>query len=268
MLIASYIISILLDVALAVGLVVYLTRRYKITWLVVGVGALAFLAAQTIQVVVISGAQTPLTNFMSTLTDPIQSLLGWSLLLSLITALLEEVARYIGFRYLKEKANSWEAALTMGSGHVGMETLLYVVLPIAYIFYFMMVARYQGIGSLNLEEADVATFTQQVADYWAVPWHFPFASFVVIIFEILMHLGLAVMVWLSVSRKQWVWLAAAILWHTALDTTYMFLSNVGMSEWGVVGVLAVFAMISLGFLYLVYKKVGTAPAVEVIQAAK
>jgi uncharacterized membrane protein YhfC len=268
MLMASYIISIVLEIALSVGLVVFLTKRYKITWLVVGVGALAFLVAQTLQIVIIYGAQTPLTNFMAAITDPIQSILIGSILVSVITALLEEAARYVGFRYLKEKGNSWEAALTVGSGAAGMETLLYVVLPIAFSFVMMMVARYQGIEAFNLEEAEAATLTTQMAAYWAVPWHIPFTTLFSILFNTILHLSLAVMVWQSVSRKQWVWLVAAILWHTAVDTATVFFSNAGMSEWGVVGVMAGLTLISIGFLYFLYKKIGKEPIVELVKPVK
>ncbi len=268
MLMASYIISILLEIVLAVGLVVFLTRRYKITWLVVGVGALAFLVAQTLQIVVIYGAQTPLTNFMATITDPIQSILIGSILVSVITALLEEVARYVGFRYLKEKGNSWEAAFTMGSGAAGMETLLYIVLPIAFSFVMMMIARYQGAEAFNLEEADAAALTLQMTEFWAVPWHIPFTPLFSVIFNTILHLSLAVMVWQSVSRKQWVWLVAAILWHTAVDTATVFFSNAGMSEWGVVGVLAGLTLISIGFLYLLYKRIGKEQPAALVTPAK
>lgn len=268
MLTISYIISILLEIALAVGLVVFLTRRYKITWLVVGVGALAFLAAQTIQIVVISGLQNPLTNFLTTITDPVQAILIGSIMVSLITALLEEVARYIGFKYLKEKGNSWEAALTVGAGHAGIETLLYVVMPIAISFVMMMVARYQGVEVFNLEEADAAILSLQMTDYWAMAWHIPFTALFGVVFNTIMHLSLAVMVWISVSRKQWLWLVAAILWHTAVDTVSIFFSNMGMSEWGVEGIWAGLTLVSLAILYLIYKKGVQVPSVEVIQSAK
>ncbi len=55
MLTLMYIISIILEIGIPIGLAVWLTRRYKYGWGVVGVGVLTFIASQVIHIPLLAG---------------------------------------------------------------------------------------------------------------------------------------------------------------------------------------------------------------------
>jgi hypothetical protein len=60
-------------------------------------------------------------------------------------------------------------------------------------------------------------------------------------------------------RSAWYYLAA-VLYHTLVDATAVYLVGIGLQVWAIEAAVAVFALISLGIIFY-YKRKGEPPAV-------
>ena len=116
MLIATIILSVVFMFVLPLVLALTLTRRYHATWRTVGVGVLAYLVTQSVMLLLVEGVQAWLQNQLSnviaglSLTTILLYALAW------LACIFTVISLWIGQRYLKNEADSWIGALTLGVG--------------------------------------------------------------------------------------------------------------------------------------------------------
>lgn len=235
MLAAAYIVSFLGMIALPIGLWVYFTRKFALSWKLLLAGGLTFIASQVLHLPLVLG-MGPLLKSVSLLINAI--------ILGLLAGVFEETARYILFRFILKNARSWKEGIFVGLGHGGTEALLLGLLT-AVTFVNMIVYRsidLSTVPTIPPEQLELAK--QQVAAYWAMPWYMAFVGFVERIFAICLHISLSVMVLYAIAYRRPLWFWLALLWHAFVDAVAVYIGQqVGVLASEVL--LAVFAMISV-----------------------
>ena len=245
MLNAALIAAIVIEIGLPFLLGVWLIRRYRTGWFLFLVGVLTFIGSQVLHLPAVYG----LTALFQTgaLPTPPPAVLPYfnAVLLGLLAGLFEETARWVGYRLLKDRGNSWGAALTLGAGHGGVESILVGV--------SVLVSFISNPGMLALSP---------------LAWYDPLAGALERIIAISLHITLSVMVWLAVSRRRWLWFAAAVLWHAALDFVAVLLSGMGAGMWAIEGALSLFLVVNLVLLAVMHRYARrTGAPVEAVPAA-
>lgn len=230
MITAGFIVAILIEIGLPFVLGYLFIRRYRTGWFLFFVGVLTFIGSQVLHIPALQGLTALFQN--GTLPTPPVTILPYfnAVLLGLLAGLFEETARWVGYRVLKQRADSWGAALTLGAGHGGIESILVGVTVLAGLI--------NSFGMIELAP---------------LSWYDPLAGAVERIIALSLHITLSVMVWLSVSRRNAWWFVAAVLWHALLDFAAVLMVSFGWSTWAIEGMLALFLPVNLALLYLMHR---------------
>ena len=260
MTIASFILTILIQIGAPIALGWWLHRRYKVGWGIFGVGVLTFLGSQVVHLPLL-GALNRLPASARFLLDPVIYPLNYALVLGLLAGICEETARWVGFRLLKERGRRWGSALMLGAGHGGVESILVGVTVLINLVVFALVRSGGTVGFLPAET--IAEVQAQMDAFFGLPFLTPLAGAVERIFALVLQVTLTVMVWLSLAprpggqkpRFGGLWFVGAVLFHTLIDALAVWLSLAGWSAWAVEGVLAGLALISVVFLVQVRRRV-------------
>lgn len=244
MITVGFIVAILIEIGLPFLLGYLFIRRYRTGWFLFFVGVLTFIGSQVLHIPAVQGITALFRS--GTLPTPPAAVVPYfdGVLLGLLAGLFEETARWVGYRVLKKRADSWGAALTLGAGHGGIESILVGLTVLAGLVV--------NFGMIELAP---------------LAWYDPLAGAVERIIAISLHLTLSVMVWLSVSRRNAWWYVAAVLWHALLDFVAVVGVRFGWSTWTIEGVLALFLPINLLLLYLFHRYARRTEAPAVPEAA-
>ncbi len=251
--IVSYIIATLFALVVPILLSIVIVRRYKTEWMVLLYGVLALFAAEFLQELIFSGLGTLFNSGNFPLPAVEWQPLFYAALIGLITGILHQAARWIAFRFLRERTNSWGGALTLGIGHATAESVLYIGLPMILTLISVITLTTNGIESLNLSAEDAASIQQQLAAFQALPWYAPLATIVERILAITMHILLAVMVWLSFAQKKKTWLVVAVLWHALITGVGVYISTLKWAPWTEAIPYTIFIALNLWMLVLIYR---------------
>ena len=244
MLYITYTLNALLMIGLPFALAAFLARRLGTRWGLVWVGAVTFIASQVVHI--------PL-NYVLGQAGVIQpAKAGWPLVwyaavLGLSAGLCEEVARYLVVRFWLKRDRSWNAALMFGAGHGGVEAVIFGVLAgIGAINIFIL--RNVDPAQLGVTPDKLPAVQAQVAAAWNVPVLYPLLGAFERVSAISTHLFLAVLVMQAFTRRNSLWLAAAILWHALTDALAVY----AITTWGALpteAIIAVLALIGLGLMF-------------------
>jgi uncharacterized membrane protein YhfC len=167
--------------------------------------------------------------------------------LGLTAGLCEELARYLVLRFWLKRDRSWNAALMFGTGHGGVEAVIFGVLA-AISTFNIFVLRNVDPAQLGVPADKLAAVQTQIAAAWNVPVLYPLLGAFERVTAISTHLFLAVLVMQVFTRRSILWLWAAILWHALTDGLAVF----AISTWGILPTeasIAVLALIGLGLMF-------------------
>lgn len=241
----THLLSPLIIFALAIGLGVFLTRKFGLNWRLYWIGAATFVLSQI--------GHVPFNLAINVLfrrgilpSPPAAWQLPFSALwLGLSAGLFEEGARYIVYRWWAKDARWWGKGLLFGAGHGGAEALILgVLLLITYVF---MVA-YRGADLMKLVPAEQLSLAQQQINlYWSVSWYDSLISALERLFALPIQVVLAVLVLQTFTRHQIRWLFLAIGWHALVDAVAVY----AVQTWSVYtteGLVGVMAVISLAMI--------------------
>ena len=148
----------------------WIIKKRGTSWKLFGVGVLTFIGSQIFHIPAVSG----LTRAFSTGLLPNVSISFApyfnAIVLGLLAGIFEETARWIGYKILKKKADSFGAALTLGAGHGGIEAIIIGVSVLATLISMLALQSSDAaLSALPSGQADLAR--QQVQAYWATAWH-------------------------------------------------------------------------------------------------
>lgn len=234
-------IELLAPVALAVGLTWRFGRRY---WLPVGVGVLTFIGSQVVHLPL-----NWLLGKLGLIVNDQAAAIRTAIVLGLSAGVCEETARAMGYwilghRVLAGRGRTWQAALTLGAGHGGIESILVGAL-VLLTFVNMLVVRNLDLATLGLTGEQLELAQKQVAEYWGLAWHMPLTGAVERLIAILLHLSLSVLVLQAFVRRNALFYMAAIAWHAAVNALAVVLLMNEWSAWAIEGALALTTPLSL-----------------------
>jgi uncharacterized membrane protein YhfC len=143
--------------------------------------------------------------------------LGFALYGCLAAGLFEETGRYLGMRYLVRASDNPGPAVAYGIGHGGIEAILIGTLAMAQTYVF---ATLLNSGRLDATLGP-ALPPDALAQLRAALEHLSLAGLAMGALErlvaLLLQIGLSLVVWRAVERRQLRYLALAILLHALVD---------------------------------------------------
>jgi len=223
---------------------IYFSRKFKLSWKLFLAGGLTFIASQVLHIPLVL-ALTP--TFQS------WGLVLYAVVLGLLAGLFEETARYILFKFILKKANTWNEGVYIGLGHGGTEAIL-IGITAALAFVNMMAYRYIDLSTVpGIPPEQLELAKQQVAAYWATPPYLAMLGFVERIFAMCLHVSLSVMVLYGLTSKKAIWFWMAVAWHAVVDALAVYLGQ-SISMLALEGIVGVCAVISLGIVFWIKPK--------------
>ncbi len=210
----TYFLDALLMLALPVGLAVFLTRRWKTGWGLVGIGAATFILSQIghipFNLLIQKLVEGPLAYWSLAAQTAF-----WAVFSGLSAGVFEEGARYLVLRFWAREARSWQSAVLFGAGHGGIEAIL--VGGLALLAYFVMLAYREIDLATIVPAAQLETARQQVQAYWSVAWYDSLLGALERAMALVCQVAMAVLVMQTFLRRNLLWLGLAILYHAAID---------------------------------------------------
>ena len=234
-----------LMIGIPILLGIYLTSRFRLGWKYWLIGGVVFIISQVFHIPFNLLVLNPVLLQIQQVMPEVLGLLVVSVLLGLSAGIFESSARYFMYRWWIKDARTWRVGVLSGAGHGGIESILLGVLVL--LTYFNMVAyRNIDLGSLNLIPERLSLVSQQLDQYWNLPWYDSLFGALERMFTIPFHIAASVLVLQvfthSPGKQQFRWLVYAILLHTLMDASAVFISN----QWGIylaelfLGLMAIF----------------------------
>lgn len=221
--IAARILNFTLMIAMPFGLAVLLVRKYQTNWNLFGIGAITFILSQAAHIPFNFLVLNPWIESKGLDIQKTSELAVFGLISGLSAGVFEEITRYLGYKLWIRQDRTWRSALMYGAGHGGVESVL---LGGIVLYAFIQAISLRGVDlSIVVGAEQVDLVRNQLAAYWAAPWHLAILGAVERLATIVFHLSAAILVLQSFTRKNILWLFLAILWHTTLDATAVFASH-------------------------------------------
>jgi uncharacterized membrane protein YhfC len=239
-------LSAIIIFSVAIGLGIFLARKYKLGWRLYFIGAALFVISQILHIPfnlilnqLFRGGVLPL--------PPEQYQIVFSAVIAgLSAALFEEIIRYAGLRWWAKDARRWSQGLLFGSGWGGIEAL-FVGIIILLNFVIFAALRTQDLSALIPPE-QLAPIQETSTLYWSIPWYDSMLGALERVLVLPIQIALTIIVLQVFVRGQSRWLWFAIVWHWLLD----FIAVYGVNTWGAYVVEALIAMITLASLGIIY----------------
>ena len=241
------VLSASLMVAMPLGLGLVLARRLRLRWGLFAIGAAAFVGSQVLHLPFNAWVLGPLFQRLG-LTEATQGLplAIVAAAFGLSAGVFEEGARAVVYRFWLKGSRSWSQALMFGAGHGGIEAILLGGLVSLTLFQLI---NLRGVDLATVFPAEqVALARAQVEAYWSAPWYEALLPAVERASALCMQVSLAVLVLQAFTRRNPLWIVAAIGWHAWIDAVAVF----ALPTWGVYvteGLVAILALASLAILF-------------------
>jgi len=172
----------------------------------------------------------------------------------IILSVVEQAIRAGGYWYARSRVREWGQGLTVAAGQAAIGLLLIGLQLLLFFVSWTVLGSTRGEG-LNLSADELANLLSQLDGFLALPWYFPLLVALQGFVIFMLQLGLGMMVWQAVNQKAWVWLGAALLWETAMNTLFKVLSQRDPDLIST-GIFALTALVHAWFLYVLYQKTG------------
>jgi uncharacterized membrane protein YhfC len=242
-----HLLNSVLMVAMPLTLAIILSHRWKPGWRILLIGATTFILSQ-VGHIPFNALMTRLLSKTALASLSVQEALIFNaIFLGLSAGFFEEFFRYGMFRWWLNDAHTWRKGILAGVGHGGVEAIILGGLALFSVF--------QLIAFRNMDLSTVYTgdtlrhATEQVRAYWSATWYDSMLGAVERLFTIVMQISLAVIVVQSFIRNQKRWLWLAIGYHALIDAVSVYAVS-KISPYWVEGIVGVFALISLGIIFI------------------
>jgi uncharacterized membrane protein YhfC/ABC-type transport system involved in multi-copper enzyme maturation permease subunit len=222
----------LIIILVPVVAIIWLRRARRVPWLFFCVGILTFLGAQVVHL--------PLNKLLSEVgwlaeNPTAGSLYQTAVILGLTAGLTEELARTVGYALVR-RARRYEDGIMMGLGHGGIEAMIIGVVVAASVSSLWLVQG-GGLPDIELTAEQSAALDQQLSLISGSPM-LAFAPLVERLLAMTLHVSLSIMVLLAFVRRNWLYVAAAVLAHAAVDFVAVVATARLDNTWLVEGLLA------------------------------
>ncbi len=237
----------------------FIWRRRQARWGLFFIGLAGFILSQIFHIP-FNWLVVNQLKLIPTDTAVLSSLLLMSLFYGASAGFFEETTRYLTLRYWAKDARTWGRGMMHGAGWGGVESILVGLL--VGINAVVLAAMSQGFLMELIPEAQRPLLDQQIAAMLALPWYEAMLGSLERAFAIILQLSLSLMVMQALVRGRFRWWWLAFLWHTLVDAVVVFAQfqwqNVYLTE----GLVALFALGSLGMILWLRKPEPVEPAQE------
>jgi uncharacterized membrane protein YhfC len=231
--IPAYILAVIIEISLPILILWYLRKKLEANYKIFLYGAGLFLFFQVVHFIILLLINDPLTSVL--LYAPEESLtlvlVGISLLFGLLAGIIEEVGRYLSFKYVLKKARDWKKAMVFGAGWGGIESIiigLIVILSLSDLLFIIEVGTDNYISILNetgsFTESDLIVERQVVE---SITWVDPLLGALERISTLIVHISLSILVMQVFTQKKIMFLWISIILHTLFDTLAILLVQFG-----------------------------------------
>ena len=254
------VLSASLMVVMPLGLGLVLARRLRLRWGLFAIGAAAFVGSQVLHLPFNAWVLGPLFQQLG-LTEATQGLplAIVAAALGLSAGVFEEGSRAVVYHFWLKGSRSWSQALMFGAGHGGIEAILLGGLVSLTLFQLI---NLRGVDLATVFPPEqVALARAQVEAYWSAPWYEALLPAVERASALCVQVSLAVLVLQAFTRRNLLWIVAAIGWHAWIDAVAVF----GMAVWGVwvsEGLVALGALASLAVVWALRAPDPTEPVIS------
>lgn len=242
MLTFTLIVELVFVIGFPLALGAWLRRRFQVSWLLFGAGAVTFGLSQAVHL--------PLNEVIFALVGKPNPLSEWAtaLVLGLTAGLCEETARYVAYRWVLRDLRAWREALMFGAGHGGIEAIVLVGLVVGAVWLNMTVLQAADLETWGLSAGQAAQLQGQLDAYWGQDWTTPLLAAVERLFSITFHVGMAVLVLQAVRRRRIGYWVLGIGLHTALNALALMTAQAGWSLAATEGLVGVFGLAAWGII--------------------
>lgn len=239
----TYPLNGLLMIALAVGLGIFITRKFKLGWKLFWIGGAVFIVSQVFHIPFNLAVLNPLLGSVKIAKlDGVLTSAVTAIMLGLSAGLFEEGARYWMYCWWVRGARTWKEGLLLGAGHGGMEAMILGVLVLAT---FVQMVALRGTDLSTVVSADQLELAQQQMNaYWSVKWYDSLLGAFERAFALPCQIAFSILVLQVFTRRQARWFFLAVGWHTVVDAVAVF----AVGRWGyylteaLIGIMAVLSV--------------------------
>ncbi len=244
---------------LAVGLGVWLTRKFGLPWRIWWIGAATFVFSQVGHIPFNLGLTKLFSEGLLPAPPENYRLIFNSIVLGLSAGLWEELARYATYRWWAKDVRSFRKGVLLGAGHGGIEA---IILGGLVLYTFIQMVAVQGADLKSLVPVEqIALAEAQVATYWSTPWYLSLLGAVERFFTLIAHVALSILVLQSLTRGKSYWLWLAVMWHAFLDAAAVYSANTWGFVWAEV-VLGGITLFNLGLIFVLSQPEPLEPEIE------
>lgn len=250
----TYTVSILLAILFPIMFAVLLRRRFRAPWILFGIGSLTFIGSQVVHL--------PLNNLLTDigiLPEAAllkENLLQTAIVLGLTAGLCEEVARAVGFYFLK-RFRKFEHGFMTGLGHGGIEAMILVGVLSAGTIAQLFALRSMDLTTLGLTAEQLEFVSGQMMMFSQSP----LAGFNMLIerlIAITLHVSFSMMVFYAFQQKKPIFVLIAILYHALVDAVAVGASFSFSNVMVIEGIFFLTAIPGIIFLVWRFRKEGRA----------
>jgi ABC-2 type transport system permease protein len=228
MLSLAYTLSVVSMVLFPILLAVLLRRYYRVYWILFIIGCLTFLGAQAVHL--------PLNEWLTSIgvlpeNPQLSGAPLWrsALILGITAGLCEELARAIGFIIVKW-ARRFEDGVMLGLGHGGIEAMIFGGVLTAATISSLLNLQGVDLEALNLTSAQLEAVSLLMEQFNDSPV-FALAPFVERAFAIGAHVLFSVIVLKAITRRNPLFILAAIAYHASVDAVAVYVAVATQSIW-------------------------------------
>jgi uncharacterized membrane protein YhfC len=250
MLTLALVVELFFVISFPLALGAWLHRRFRVSWLLFAAGAVTFGLSQAVHL--------PLNEGVFALIGEPGALPAWTtaLILGLTAGLCEETARYAAYRWVLRDVRRWCEALMFGTGHGGIEAIIFVGLVVGVTLLNMTALQGADLEAWGLSAGQAAQLQRQLDVYWGQAWTTPLLAAAERLFSITFHVGMAVLVLQAVTRRRPGYWLLAIGLHTASNALAVIMLDAGWSLVATEGMIGIFALAALGIILTFRPQVG------------
>lgn len=211
----AFVVSLLVQVGFPLAVTLLVRRRTRASWHLFGYGAAVFAVFQLF-------TWLPISVYLDTVVGArLASEEGaflWLVAMALITSLLEEGGRWVGYRYLFPRRSfrlSWHNGVMYGLGHASLETII-LIAGLTFVYFL----AYLVLGRLNVEAllasmtpADSQAVVGTLREIMDTTWDQPLVVALERVLALPHQIAWTLLVMQSCLWRQKRWFGYAVLYH-------------------------------------------------------
>ncbi len=214
----AFIVSLIVQVGYPLAAILYFRRRTRTPWPLYRYGALIFAVFQLF-------TWLPLNAFLDVVWgEQLQSEWGaffWLMATALMTVLVEEGGRWLGYRWLFSRGNyrlTWRNGVAYALGHNAIETMwLFAGLTFIGFITYLIIGRLDPLTlAQQMSPEASAAEVAMLYDLATVSWTQPLTVALERILALPHQVAWALLVMESLASRQKRWFGFAVLYHTSI----------------------------------------------------